>query len=272
MTDPPLVPGPTIVKLGGSVLTRKREAGRLRPKILQRLAMELAAPGSRPCVVLHGAGSFGHPGAHRWNLSNPPLVEADPTHRRRGAAIVAFEVRRLHAAVLSALVDAGLSPFSLPASVLASNRAGRLDRFDVEPFRQVLSQGGLPVSFGDVVADAEWGYSILSADSIALELVRRLPSRRLVFVSDVEGVLAPGPAEGPRRPIPRLTPEVLDSLHAPGGAIDVTGGIRTKVEAMLAAADAGADAGLISGLRHGALSRVLRGETVYGSWCGPQVP
>jgi isopentenyl phosphate kinase len=199
-------------------------------------------------------------------------VEAgEKVHRRRGAAIVGVEVRKLHGAVLQALVNAGLAPFSLPPQPLAVNRAGRLERFEVEPFRRVLAQGGVPVSFGDVVPDSEWDYSILSADAIALTLVRELPSRRLVFVSDVEGILAPATPGARRRPVPRITAEVFSYLRPLEGVADVTGGIRSKAEVMLAAAEAGADAGLISGLRHGALSRALRGESVYGSWCGPQI-
>jgi isopentenyl phosphate kinase len=262
--------GPVVVKLGGSILTRKREAARLRPKVIHRLAEDLALPGAPPFVLLHGAGSFGHPGAVRWKLAQAPSDASDRDRRGRGASIVSTEVRKLHGAVLQALVDSGLSPFSVPPQPIALNRAGKLTRLDLEPFRRALARGGVPVSFGDVVPDEEWGFSILSADTIAVELVRGLPSRRLLFVSDVEGVLAPAAPGRPRRPIPRLTAEALESLRPTEGVPDVTGGIRAKAEAMLAAAGAGADAGLISGLRHGALSRALRGETVYGSWCGPQ--
>ncbi len=262
---------PVVVKLGGSVLTRKREAARLRPKVLHRLAEELSMAGAPPFVLLHGAGSFGHPGAVRWSLARAPDDPSKQPHRVRGAAIVGTEVRRLHQAVLQALVDVGLSPFSVPPQAIAVNRAGSLAGIELEPFRRVLARGGVPVSFGDVVPDEEWGFSILSADTIAVELVRQLPSRRLLFVSDVEGVLAPAEPGQRRRPIARLTPDVVDSLRPSPSAPDVTGGIRAKATAMLAAAEAGADAGLISGLRHGALSRALRGESVYGSWCGPQI-
>ncbi|MGC2289868.1 MAG: isopentenyl phosphate kinase [Thermoplasmata archaeon] len=264
------VAGPVVVKLGGSVLTRKKEAARVRPKVLHRLAEELALPGGPPTVLLHGAGSFGHPGAVRWNLARGPTDASERAHRLRGAAIVGAEVRRLHVAVLQALVDVGLSPFSIPPQPIALSRAGKLVRLDLEPFRRALARGGIPVSFGDVVPDEEWDFSILSADAIAVELVRGLPSRRLLFVSDVEGVLAPALPGQRRRPIPLLTPDLIGSLRPTAGVPDVTGGIRAKAEAMLAAAGAGADAGLISGLRHGALSRALRGESVYGSWCAPQ--
>ncbi len=265
--EPPAV----VVKLGGSVLTRKRGDARFRPKVATRLAAELAEAAPPSLVLLHGAGSFGHPGARRFGLATAPPLGRGDAKRARGAAIVSAEVRRLHALLVRCLLDAGANPVSVPAQVVASNRAGELVRLDAEPFRRALARGVLPVSFGDVVPDEEWGFSILSADTIAVELVRQLPARRLVFVSDVDGVWDPearGPL--PHRIAPRVSPGLLAALRPTPAAPDVTGGIRTKVAAMLAAAGAGADAGLISGLRHGALSAALRGDSVYGSWCEPE--
>jgi isopentenyl phosphate kinase len=265
VSEPPGVPaGVTVVKLGGSILTRKRERESLRPKILARLASELAeAPG--PLVVLHGAGSFGHPDAKRFRLSEPPGDDGVSAERRRGAAIVSREVRRLHAAVLQALVDAGLNPWSVPGSMVGRNRSGVLDDLDPAPFADALAAGVTPVSFGDVVRDDAWGFSILSADTIAVELARELPARRVLFVSDVGGVFEPG-ATRRRVAVPIVTQELVDRLRPAPGIADVTGGIRGKAEAMLAIADDGGDAGLISGLSDGALSRALKGEHVYGSW------
>jgi isopentenyl phosphate kinase len=253
------------VKLGGSVITRKREVERLRPKVLARLARELAGTSSTRCVVLHGAGSFGHPGAHRFGLARAPAEGADPAHRARGAAIVAAEVRRLHVAVLRALIEAGASPISIPTATHARNRAGELTSFDAGPFEDALERGHLPVSFGDVVPDDAWGSSILSADTIARALVPTLRPSRVIFVSDVEGVL--GPAVRGKRPVVREIDEsVVENLRPAAGTADVTGGIRGKAIAMCAIARAGVDAGLISGLTDGALPRAMQGEFVYGSW------
>ncbi len=262
---------PTIVKLGGSVLTRKRGPPRIRPKLLARLAAELAVGGRPPLVVLHGAGSFGHPGAVRWGLAEPPDPRAKPTARLRGAAIVGAEVRKLHAAVVRGMLEAGLSPLSVPPQPLARNRRGTLVELELAPFRGALAAGAIPVGFGDVVPDEEWGFSILSADTIAVELARRLPSRRVLFVSDVNGVYAERANRGRSKVIERVTRATLADLRPGTRGPDVTGGIRGKVSAMLAAAEAGAEVGLISGLRHGALSRALQGEAVYGSWSGPQL-
>jgi isopentenyl phosphate kinase len=257
-------PGVTIVKLGGSVLTRKRERESLRPKILARLAAELTeSPG--PLVILHGAGSFGHPDARKFQLAEPPGDSGVTPERRRGAAIVSREVRRLHAAVLHSLLDAGLDPWSVPGATVGRNRSGVLDDLDSAPFADALAAGVTPVSFGDVVLDDAWGFSILSADTIAVELARELPAHRVLFVSDVGGIFEPG-ATRRKVAVPVVTAELVDRLRPSPGVPDVTGGIRGKAEAMLAIADDGADAGLISGLSDGALSRALKGDRVYGSW------
>jgi len=266
MTDsPPREGPPIIVKLGGSVITRKREVERARPKVLARLAAEIAEVDDQPVVLLHGAGSFGHPGAKQFGLARAPLPSETAGRRARGAAIVATEVRRLHLLVLRALVRAGTSPASVPIATHARNREGRLVAFDSSPFSDALRRGFLPVSFGDVIPDEEWGASILSADTIAEQLVAPLGAKRVVFVSDVPGVLE-GPLRGRRSVVRDLTEEVVTTLRPGAGAPDVTGGIRGKAEAMLRIAHGGADAGLISGLTDGGLSRALRGEMVYGSW------
>jgi isopentenyl phosphate kinase len=257
-----------IVKLGGSVLTRKREAERVRPKILARLATEIGAHRPARLVLLHGAGSFGHPGAHRFHLAQEPLLgDAARRERLRGSAVVAAEVRRLHLLVLRALVAAGVPAWSTPAGSLARNAEGHLESLDPAPFERALAQGCVPVSFGDVVLDTRWGFSILSADTIARELGSRLGASRVIFVSDVPGVVQ-NFGRGRPKIVEDLEGDETDRASGAATARDVTGGLRTKVETMRALAGAGVEAALISGLSDGLLGRALRGEHVYGSWAG----
>jgi isopentenyl phosphate kinase len=262
---------PVVLKLGGSLLTRKGETEKLRPKVLARLAAEIADAAATPLLVLHGAGSFGHPGAARFGLAKAPAEGRPASERARGGAIVSAEVRRLHLAVLRAFVAAGLSPWSVPLAGVGRNRDGRLVELDVRPFAAALARGQLPVTCGDVVPDEAWGLSILSADTAAVELARTLKATRVVFATDVPGVLE-GPTGGRRRVVPTVDEELIARLRPSAGAIDVTGGLRAKLEAMLAIARAGADAGLISGLTDGAVSRAIRGDSVYGSWAHARAP
>lgn len=254
----------TVVKFGGAVITQKRGDARIRPKVLDRLARELVSVDA-PVVLLHGAGSFGHPAAKRFGLAGPPTASQRPAARARGAAIVSSEVRRLHTLVLRAVLDAGGRPWSVPPATVARQSAGRLIRFDPQTVREALSRALIPVLFGDVVVDDEWGFSILSADTIAVELARDLRARRVLFVSDVEGVYG-NPVDGRRPVLPSITPAVVATLSERTRGPDVTGGILGKARAMISIAENGCDAGLISGLTDGALSRALRGEPVYGSW------
>ncbi|MGI0139895.1 MAG: isopentenyl phosphate kinase [Thermoplasmata archaeon] len=254
-----------VIKLGGSVITRKREIEKLRPKVLARLSEELAAVKSHRVILLHGAGGFGHPGAVRFGLASPPAPEISAAARARGAAIVSAEVRRLHLAVLRSLVAAGARPWSVPMSTHTVQAAGELETIDLAPFSAALRSGWMPVSFGDVTHDRAWGSSILSADMIALRLAESLHPDRVVFVSDVPGVYAPRTA-GRRSVLGAITDEVYRSLDAEPGAPDVTGGIRGKVGVMRAIARFGVNAGLISGLSDGALSRALTGAMNDGSW------
>jgi len=257
---------PVIVKLGGSLITRKREVEKLRPKVIARLARELGGAGRPPLIVLHGAGSFGHPGAKRFGLAAAPAEGTRAAAERvRGAAIVSAEVRRLHLAVLRELVRAHLDPFSVPTATIARNRGGEFASIDAAPVEDVLARGGVPVAFGDVVPDDAWGYSILSADRIAEELVPIVHPSRVVFAADVPGILGPA-RSGRRAVVAEVTDELIEQLGEHGRAADVTGGIRGKARTMRRIAHAGVDVVLISGLTDGALARAIRGESVYGSW------
>ncbi len=264
-------PSPIVVKLGGSVLTRKGEDRRARPKVIHRLALELAE-GHRerptPLVVVHGAGSFGHPQALRYGLSKAPSDQERPVGRDRGAALTAWSVRDLHQSVLRALLDAGLPAFSVAPFPLMENRQGSSTGIPLAPFQRILSRGGVPVTYGDVVLDGAWGFSILSGDTLVGEIARGVGSHHALFVSDVPGVLE-SRRPGPQRIVRTLSEATVESLAPSTGVPDVTGGLRGKVQVMLALARDGVSCGLIGGLTPGLLSRALRGEDVYGSWARP---
>ena len=87
-----------IVKLGGSVITDKTsDEPVLREGELKRLAHEVVSAGGET-IVLHGAGSFGHPGAKKYNLREG-LEAPGAVH---GAAEVHALVAKLSAMVVAA--------------------------------------------------------------------------------------------------------------------------------------------------------------------------
>ncbi len=217
-----------LVKLGGSVLTDKARLRTPRRAAIRRLTRELARLDDR-LVVVHGAGSFGHPLARRYDLNGP----ASP-RKAKGAAIVQRDVRALDALVVDGLLEAGLAPVVLPPSAVLSLEDGQVATFDAFSFVQYSELGLTPVTFGDVVRDRTRGLAVCSGDVLMLELAKVLRPRRAVFVADVDGLYTADPK---RRRAARL----LESVRAedlpsvalgPASGSDVTGGMEGKVRRM----------------------------------------
>ena len=255
-----------VVKLGGSVITDKAsEVPVLREADLKRLAREVVSAGGET-IVLHGAGSFGHPGARKYRLreglGGPDAV--------RGAAEVRQSVGRLNTLVIEALREAGAHPWPLPPSAVATMREGAFKRMDWELFDAALGRGLTPVSHGDVVLDDTLGVSILSADDIAQALARHLHPALVVFAVNVDGLFDRDPAEEGAALIQTLkaSDKVSFAQGASKGA-DVTGAMAAKLKAAQAIAFGGARVRIVNGLVPGRVADALAGKDVVGTLVTP---
>jgi isopentenyl phosphate kinase len=179
---------------------------------------------------------------------------------------------RLHAAVLRALREAGLPPFSLsPGSFLLARRT-RPYRIFLEPLLAALRTGLLPVVYGDVVMDDGQGVAIASTETVFLGLARALRRRRVAVaralwlgetagVEDAQGQLV--------REVSAITfPGLLHSLKGAAGT-DVTGGIRHRVETALRLAQQGIESWVLDGREPGRLEAALAGRPVPGTRIAP---
>lgn len=251
-----------IVKLGGSVITEKASPhAALRKDVLERLAREVVEAGGET-VVLHGAGSFGHPGAKRHGLKGGLARDGAVA----GAAEVRLQVDELQRAVCVAIRAAGAAPWPLPASSVAWMRDGRPRQVDWEIFDAALGRGFVPVSGGDVVLDEVLGVSIMSADEIAEALSRHLHPSLVAFAVDTDGVFDRDPSEPGAKLIQRLKANEKPAfVGAAKAADDVTGGMAAKVRAAQAIAFGGARVRIVNGLKPGRLQKALGGEPVEGT-------
>ena len=68
-----------------------------------------------------------------------------------------------------------------------------LSRGGFDEVRAALMEGKIPVLHGDVVNDAEQGCAILSGDTLVECLTEEFKPKRVVFVSDVEGIFTAKP-------------------------------------------------------------------------------
>jgi isopentenyl phosphate kinase len=259
--------GPIFVKLGGSVITDKAQPQAARPEVIDRLATEIARavaaePGQR-LLLGHGSGSFGHMVAGRYG-TRQGVHDLDGW---RGFAQVAAAAARLNRIVCDSLLAAGLPVWSLQPSASARCRGGELRSLETMPIDEALSQGLVPLVYGDVALDDLLGGTIVSTEQIFAYLARRMQPARLVLVGVVDGVFEADPLRQPRaRRLDRITPSNWQQVRALLGgshAMDVTGGMAAKVQGLveLVGELPGLKAHILSGERPGALEAVLMGRS-----------
>lgn len=229
----------SILKLGGSILTDKK-AGRpvLRTRRVREMARELARVLSGRkhvrLILLYGAGSYGHPVAHRYKLLDQPLSR----RTLMGVGYTVSSMRELGTRLAEVFLDAGISVVPLQTSSFAHMRKGRVHFTDISTIETILKNGGVPLLGGDVIF-AGSRTAIASADALAVELARKFKKARLYFATDVDGVYAEFPPRSNKRPLKELDrTAVKDFLKVRRSKItrtDVTGAMPGKLRALLGA-------------------------------------
>lgn len=257
-----------LVKLGGSVVTYKESSvPRLRRDVIEHIAHEVKKvldKGKYSLILVHGAGSFGHPLAKKYELHKGMKTE----EQKIGLGLTTQSMLRLNALIMKELIEAGVPTVGIPPHALARQSAGKLKSFEYGIVEQFLDQGFVPVLFGDVVLDDKWGCSILSGDVIVPFLAQKLKAQKAVFLSDVDGIFDADPKRFPNaRRIPEIhagnLKQVLESFHSQEDSTraDVTGEMQGKI---LAIKDnlSGITVYIANGLKKGNFTRVLEGNNV----------
>ncbi len=136
---------------------------------------------------------------------------------------------------------------------------GEIENVDPEPIQAVLKAGYIPVispvgyDFTDE-STSDGQLLNVNADTVAGHVSAAIKAERMVFLTDVEGVL-----DSSHRLIPRITKRQADSL-VKSKIID--GGMVPKIQACLEALDGGAITQIIDGRREGALKSILTNNEI----------
>ncbi len=227
------------MKLGGSAITNKSEFETLKSEQLTKAArvVKTCVDSGLKCVVVHGAGSFGHHQAKEYKVNKGWAQESTDTGKMRlkeGFAKTRLSVLKLNGFVNEALIIAGVRAIAVPAFGLWHDEHKDLaaTRF-VAHVQQCIENDLVPVCHGDAIFDANQGCRILSGDIIIKQLCDGLCVSRAVFLSDVEGIYTKPPSEEGATLIPEVyakengTADVRISTSTL--RCDTTGGISLKL-------------------------------------------
>lgn len=258
-----------ILKLGGSVVTDKNRS--LTPNLpsIERLAEEILRANPKKLILIHGGGSFGHPVAKNYGISEgfkekPQLTGFSKTHEA---------MARLNMILVEKLLEKGLPAFGMPPSSFVVTKSGRIHIFEKRPLKQALKIGLLPVLYGDAVLDIDKGFAILSGDQIASFLAEKMGAFKLIMGVDVDGFYTDDPKRNPSaRLILHLTLaelEILKNRIKESDVIDVTGGMLGKVSELVSPVLKGIETLIVNASKPGIIYQVLKGESVVGTKIEP---
>ncbi|MFB6143740.1 MAG: isopentenyl phosphate kinase [Candidatus Nanohaloarchaea archaeon] len=200
-----------VLKLGGSVLTDKTSENTLSKNFSQVLS-EIELGG----ILVHGAGSFGHPQAERKGLR-------DGT--RKGYLEPHTAVKKLNGKIVEELRKQDLEPMPAHTSSIAYRENGET-RLQLGTVRKAAERGFLPVLHGDMILE-ENGFSVISGDELVAMIEKRFSTGNAGFCISEEGVL-----NREAEVVERISS--LKELHSmENDCADVTGGIEGKVQEVL---------------------------------------
>lgn len=246
-----------IIKLGGSIITDKTKENYFRQEVVNNLAKEIKKS-NKDTIIIHGAGSFGHIIADKYNLNEGHRSE-DQLH---GFSLTQGWVQKLNSLVLDALSNNGISAVSIPPHSILKLNNHKPSTFDYIIFQDYLDIGFTPVTFGDVVLDKKLGFSICSGDLLMQLLAEHLKPEKTIFVIDEDGIFTSNPKVDKNAELIELA--TVDQLNgytvSKDKHADVTGGMQGKIDTIRCIAKLGIDTILLNGNKPDRLFKVLIGE------------
>jgi isopentenyl phosphate kinase len=261
------------LKLGGSLITDKTQPYTPRLDKLSQVAVEiklaLSGISGLNLVLGHGSGSFGHYAVKEQStfLNLPPFYPNEQGEKKgsywNGFSEVWFRASQLNRFVMEALNNAAIPSISFPPSALVNARDGNIQHWDLTALHTALKAGLIPVIYGDIVFDEVRGGVVLSTEALLFYLAHQLSLKRVLLAGLEAAVWADFPAR--LKIVRKITPSTFNSISGKLGAsqgMDVTGGMRSKVEEMLRLVQQipSLNVQIFSGEESGNIEKALRGD------------
>ncbi|MFX1391550.1 MAG: type 2 isopentenyl-diphosphate Delta-isomerase [Promethearchaeota archaeon] len=219
-----------LLKLGGSLLTDKNKPFSLREGVIDNCINQVIES-KKPIILIHGGGSFGHPIARNYQISEglndsieDQIIGLSKTHDI---------MNKFNSIVINKLLDKKCPAISIQPSSIFLRDFNQIRIKTIEPIEQLIKLGVIPVLYGDIVLSRDSSFSILSGDQIILKLcekIRNFKVSKVIFAIEKDGIFIND--NGKEKLAFNLSLNDLDKIKLAelDQKIDVTGGIKSKLE------------------------------------------
>ena len=255
-----------ILKLGGSVITKKDSSkSEINEENLKRIAREIKNANIDNLIIIHGAGSFGHPPAKKYKIGE----KFDPEEydkKRIGFCLTSNEVKKLNMLICEAFIEEELPVIAISPSSVMTSKNKRIEHLDTDLIVKYLEKGYIPVMYGDVVLDSNLEMAVISGDQIIQFLARDLNVQNVILSTDVDGIYNKNPKiHDDAVFVEKFSSiEELETLEG-STSVDVTGGMAGKIKELLSLADLGINSQIINANIENNIYKALKNEKVKGT-------
>jgi len=219
-----------VLKLGGSLLTDKLEPFSLREEILENCLNQIIES-KKLIILIHGGGSFGHPLAKKYQISQG--LNTSIKDQIMGLSKTHDAMNKFNSIIINKLLEKGYPAISIQPSSIFIQEFNEINIKSIDPIEKLLDLRIMPVLYGDIILSRDFSFSILSGDHIILKLCERIQDfkiSKVIFAIEEDGIFI---KENENKKLAlKLTPKDLAKIKLADldQKIDVTGGIKGKLE------------------------------------------
>lgn len=218
-------------------------------------------------IIIHGAGSFGHPIANSFSIQNG-LNQYIP-NQILGLTKTHQGVEKLNTKIVDGFLSREIPVLSLTTSSVFFQAESFLKFTGIDQIDSLLELGIIPILFGDILLHDSKNFSIISGDRVIYEICKSFSSSnnpkykidKIIFCFDQDGIIISN-TEKDSQVIQNIKLKDLDLLSLKNfeDSIDVTGNIRGKLKEIKKICELGIPVQLINGQKPNLLTKALRDE------------
>jgi isopentenyl phosphate kinase len=254
-----------ILKLGGSLLTDKKKPESIHYEILTRVSQEIIKANEK-LILIHGGGSFGHPLAKKYKISNG--IDKKVIDQTLGLSKTHYAMNEFNSIIVKSFLENYCPVLPIQSSSSFIQDSGRIFSQAIDIIEATLDLGIIPILYGDVLLNMNGSFSIISGDQIIFLLCRDLKKYeilKVIFAMDIDGIYIKDKNNEKGYKLAEIIhkKELNDlELVKMDRKIDVTGGIKGKIKAIEKILEFKIPIQLINGLKEGYIYNSLKNISI----------
>ena len=222
-----------LLKLGGSLLTDKNKPFSIREEVVKS-AIRQIIEANKKIILIHGGGSFGHPLAKKYSISKG--LDKTIPNQILGVAKTHQSMNKFNTYLVNYFLEQNYPVLSIQASSIFIKDSEIISTKSLDIIETALDLNIMPILYGDIILDKQGSFSIISGDHIIFSLCQNLSTykvSKVVFAMESDGLYVVDDTNSENcKLITDCYSNDLDSLELAdlGQKIDVTGGIKGKLD------------------------------------------